>query len=138
MGLLYIFSVCLSIKWTYLRDPDFCFVFRSVQVAEVRVHILPVGVQIAAKHEDTSKNTHKKRGAQKIKKNVCTQVCSPALALAQKERQVKRRILRDGLRDVTLVGHVTDGPLAHPGATQTEDVAKANGNEEGEVMNMTA
>ena len=32
-------------------------------------------------------------------------------------------VVRDGLQDVPIVGHVADGPLAQPRTAQSEDVA---------------
>ena len=49
-------------------------------------------------------------------------VCSPALLEALNECMVERYVLGDGLDDGPLSCHVTYGPLAHPGAAQTENV----------------
>lgn len=35
----------------------------------------------------------------------------------------QRSVLGNGLHDGAVLGHMTDGPLAHVGATQAEDVA---------------
>lgn len=47
----------------------------------------------------------------------------PALPEALNECLVKRCILGDGLDNATFSGHVTNSPLTHSCAAQTEDIA---------------
>ena len=46
-----------------------------------------------------------------------------SLALALDERLHERLVLRDGLQDLAVGGHVPDGPLAEARARQAEHVA---------------
>ena len=46
-----------------------------------------------------------------------------ALPVAVDEGLEQWLVVRDGLQDVSIVGHVADGPLAQPRTAQSEDVA---------------
>lgn len=48
---------------------------------------------------------------------------SQALPAAVDQGLEQRLVVRDGLQDVAVAGDVADGPLAQPGAAQSEDVA---------------
>ena len=56
-----------------------------------------------------------------------------SLALALDERLHERLVLRDGLQDLAVGGHVPDGPLPEPRARQPEHVAARKSTRESRV-----
>lgn len=91
---------------------------------------MTVGVHIAADKEtgiSSSGNTGGNEGLEDVEYvGLCVCVCvlfSPAFFGPFNESLVERCILRNGLNDAVVCGHMTNSPMTHSCGAETEDVA---------------